>query len=176
MSSGAEPFGDANGDGAGAQGSALPLSPCSPAWPVGTRQDQGTENGCDNHRDPLLGKDWDGIWEYRGSGLCLSCADVGVLGSLGQDFGRGHAAPQLCTPEPVFPVTLLHAVLCSWASALGLHRWGRKRPRQAGSWCPSEGSRVALAFQGSATQYLTWASASMWPGEFPVNTGILRAV
>lgn len=87
----------------------------------------------------------------------------------------GHPVPQLCTPEPVFPVTLLHAVVCSWASAPGLCRWGRKQQHQVSSWCLSEGSYVTLAFQGSATQYLTWASASMWPGEFPVNIGILPA-
>lgn len=42
-------------------------------------------------------------------------------------------------------------------------------------WCLPAGSHVTLAFQGSATQYLTWASASMWPGELPENTGILPA-
>lgn len=64
----------------------------------------------------------------------------------------------LSTTPPVLPETLLRAMLLTSA-------------RQRG-WCLSEGFPVALAFQGSATQYLTWASASMWPGEFPENPGI----
>lgn len=62
------------------------------------------------------------------------------------------------TMHPVLPETLLRAVLLTSA-------WQR-------GWCLSEGFPVALAFQGSATQYLTWASASMWPGEFPEIPGI----
>lgn len=44
--------------------------PCSPAQPVGAQQGQGTENGCNNHCDPLLGKDWS-ITVGSGSIACL---------------------------------------------------------------------------------------------------------
>ncbi|XP_054141705.1 V-type proton ATPase 21 kDa proteolipid subunit c'' isoform X1 [Melozone crissalis] len=40
---------------------------------------------------------------------------------------RAHPGPQLCMLEPVFPVPLLRAVLCSWAFASGLCRWGRNQ-------------------------------------------------
>lgn len=38
LSSGGEPLGVVDGDDAGTQGCGLPLSPCSPAWPVRAQQ------------------------------------------------------------------------------------------------------------------------------------------
>lgn len=72
------------------------------------------------------------FWARLGCGLTVSQAQA-VCPVLmwkcwhhGGRIWRGHPAPQLCMLEPVFSVTLLHAVLCSWAFALGLCRWGEK--------------------------------------------------
>ncbi|XP_041277743.1 V-type proton ATPase 21 kDa proteolipid subunit isoform X1 [Onychostruthus taczanowskii] len=71
------------------------------------------------------------FWARLGWGLTVSQAQAvcPVLMWKCWDHGgrnwRGHPAPQLCMLEPVFPVTLFHAVLCSWGFASGLRRWGR---------------------------------------------------
>lgn len=56
---------------------------------MGTQHNQGTENECDNHSSPLLGKDQGGVQEYGRFRLFLSCTHMTALRLLGLDFG-GH--------------------------------------------------------------------------------------